>query len=56
MTTIQIMKEIQKSPIKMWLASKTAKQHYLVLQENFQINPQSNDYENFVHVYEAHKD
>jgi hypothetical protein len=31
MTTIQIMKEIQKSPIKMWLASKSAKHHYLVL-------------------------
>jgi hypothetical protein len=56
MTTIQIMKEIQKTPIRLWLASKTAKQHYFVLSENFQINPRAKDYANFVQEYEAHKD
>lgn len=50
------MKEIQKTPIRLWLASKTAKQHYFVLSENFQINPRAKDYANFVQEYEAHKD
>ena len=47
--------ELQKTPIKMWLASKTAMEHYLVQNEKFQINQRSKEYASFVAEFENHK-